>query len=260
VRNVYAFHDAFASLVLGQSLLGQLQSDQRVRSHFFCSGKGGDRVQYFKQWLSALDGPHFGVTLVDSLGALLVWLANEKTEPPNTEDLAKAWFNVRAPSNQQLRIAEATWHGFLLGHSGYALWAYIGNKTRAQLDVNIVETWRAQLAKSYRAVQSFHDELRAAFYKPVSDAHGGHFQLDEREHRRFIDTHVRWQSNRLSALVAMAIEETLPQSVVARFEDFILCETTGKMRHKTTLDARIYQKLQAAFPGSSFEFRIEGAA
>jgi len=260
VRSVYAFHDAFASLVLGQSLLERIDSDGRVRSHFLCSGKGGDRVRCFREWLAVLHGAHFSVALVDSLGALLVWLANEKTEPPRPLEYAKQLFNVRAPSAQQLRIAEATWHGFLLGHSGYALWAYIGNKTRAQLDVNVVETWRMQLAKSYPAVQSFHDELRSAFYKPVSGHDGGHFQFDERWHRQFIDMHVRWQLNRLSALTAIAIEETLAQSVVARFDDFILGEATSKVRHKTTLDARIYQKLQAAFPGSNFGFRIEGAA
>lgn len=41
VRNVYRFRDCFESLVFGQSLLEQLQSDCRVRSHFFCGGKGG---------------------------------------------------------------------------------------------------------------------------------------------------------------------------------------------------------------------------
>jgi hypothetical protein len=259
VRSVYAFHDAFASLVLAQSLLERLSHDGRVRSRFLCGGKGGDRVRRFREWLSVLDGPHFSVMLVDPLGALLVWLANEKTEPPSTDDLAKAWFNVRAPTNPQLRIAEAAWHGFLLGHSSWTLWNFVGNKTRAQLDVNVVETWRAQLAKSYRAITAFHDQMRAAFFKPVSDAQGGHFQLDEKEHRQFIDAHVRFLSNRLSAIIAMAVEETIPQSVCARFEDFILCARTNDVKHKATLDARIYSKLQTAFPSSNFEFRIEGA-
>jgi len=187
---------------------------------------------------------------------LFAWLANEKTEPPLPEDLATDWFGVRAPSAQQLRIASAVWHGFLLGCSSWPPWDFVGNKTRAHNDVVVLEAWRAQLAKSYPAITAFHDELRAAFFKPVSHL-DAHFQLDERAHRLFLNVHVRKLLNRLSALTSMAIEETLPQSVRARFEDFILCDATSKSKHKATLDALVFEKLQAAFPSSNFEFRIE---
>jgi hypothetical protein len=260
VGSVYRFRDCFESLVLAQSMLEALQSDQRLRSRFLCGGKGGERVRYFKQWLSCVQAPSFSVALINALTQLLVWLANEKTEPPSADDLAKAWFNVRAPSAQQLRIAEAIWHGFLLGHSSWALWNYIGNRTRAKIEIALLETWRKDLAKRFAAVSVWHDELRAAFYKPVSDAQGGHFQFNERAHRMFVDSNMRRLLNRVSALVAMAIEDALPQSVVARFEDFVLCEATSNVRHKATLDARIHQKLQQAFPRSNFKFRIEGAA
>ena len=256
VRNVLRFRDCFESLVLAQSMLDQLQDDGRVRSHFFCGGKG-ERVRYFKHWLSALEKPHFSVTLIDSLGQLFVWLTNEKTGIPHTIDLAKDFFGVRAPSPQQLRFASAVWHGFVLDHRTWDLWDYVGNNTRAQADMNALETWRAQLSQRYRSITAFHDQLRAAFLKPVASRDAGHLQFDERAHRQFIDAQVRKLSNRLSSIVAMAIEETMPQSVVARFENWVLCEAADN--DKATLDAKIFSKLQTAFPNSDFQFEIEGA-
>jgi hypothetical protein len=260
VRAVYRFHDAFASLVFGQSLLERTEDDGRVRSHFFCGGKG-KRVRFFRHWLGALQGSHFSVTLVDPISQLIAWLANERTAIPTAEDLAKDFFGVRVPSVHQQRTAEAAFHAFVLGHSAsWDTWSFIGNKTRAQPDIHVVEFWRMELVKRYPRIQSFHDELRAAFYKPVSGRDSAHFQLDESAFRQFIDHSMRMLLNRLSALVAIAIEETLPQSVCARFEDFILCQSTSKTKHRATLDAKIFAKLQQAFPNSSFDFRIEGAA
>jgi hypothetical protein len=47
VRNVYAFRDAFESLVFAQSLLERLSDDGKVHSPFFTGGSGA-KVRYFE--------------------------------------------------------------------------------------------------------------------------------------------------------------------------------------------------------------------
>src|SRR5262249_55949611 len=161
-----------------------------------------------------------------------------------------------APSAQQIRIAQAVWHGFALGYRPqWDLWNFVGRETRTANDVVVVERWQETLGKRWPRIKIWHRDLLHAFHnRPVSE---GYFKLDERGHRLFIDASVRKLCNRVSALVAMAIEETLPCSVLARFHDWTLC-AASKTKHKATLDARIYERLQTAFPNSNFKFSIEG--
>src|SRR5262249_21045526 len=74
VRDVLAFHDAFKSLVFGQSLLERLSTDQRLRSRWFCGGTGM-KVALFSEWLDTLQGEHFSVTFTRPLWHVVAWLA-----------------------------------------------------------------------------------------------------------------------------------------------------------------------------------------
>jgi len=260
VRDIYAFHDAFVSLVFAQSLLERVQDDGRARSSSFCGG-ASRKSRLFTNWFGALQGSHFTVTLSDPTWLVASWLAGEETPPPTT--LAFDLLGVRAPSKEQLAFCNAVWHGFLLGHTSWALWDYVGRATRKETAVETLEIWRKDLALRYPAVQKYHDELKAAFLRPVNSAAHGHFQFDEAGYRKFVDRSVQVLLNRLSALVAMAVEETLPESVVARFENWLLCEVNSKKGRnfpKEFLPEFIMEKLEAAFPDQSFyhtAFKVE---
>jgi hypothetical protein len=76
VKKIYQFHDAYVRLVLGQSLLERLSSDGHVHNHLFVGGRG-EKVGYFEDWLSVLEGPHFRVKIDRPLAAVMTWLCEE---------------------------------------------------------------------------------------------------------------------------------------------------------------------------------------
>jgi hypothetical protein len=262
VRDIYAFHDAFARLVFGQSLLEQLSSDGRIRNSLFAGGDGA-KVGYFNDWLGVLEGPHFAVTLVDSLGHLIAWLASEGTPPPQPAELANQWFSVRAPSPGQLKLCEALWHGFILGYKSWSLWDFVGRRTRQQLGLTLLEQWRMELSRRYPAITAFHGELTSAFLRPVSSAGYGHYQFDEAAYRTCIGQIVQRLSNRLSGLTALALDEILPGAIVARFENWLLCEGAkakgkGNDAKFSAVSAKLGGCLNAAFRShASFPFTVK---
>jgi hypothetical protein len=249
VRYIGAFRDKFESLVFGLSMFDRI-SDGRLRSKFFSQGKPAGS---FADWLSVLE-PHVAVTLLDPIGSLVCWIANEKNPPVRPLEYAKELFGVRAPSVEQIRIAAALWHAFALGYANpWDIWNFVGRETRVRTETITLEAWRNDLARRYPAVEQFHRELHDSFYVAIG---GNQYRFDERAHRLFIDANLRKLANRLSAVVAMATEDALPESVVARFSDSILA-AADQVRHKAKLDAAVSAKVQAAFPRSSFVFRIE---
>jgi hypothetical protein len=255
VRHIYRFRDAFESLVFGLSMLDRIADDSRVRSKFFSQGKPAGS---FSDWLGVLEQAHLSVTLLDPTGSLVRWISNEQTPAPPPLEYAKHLFGLRAPSVEQIKVAAAVWRAFVLGYTNvWDVWNFIGRETRVRTDTVTLEIWRKELVKWYPSIAAFHDQARAAFFEPAASRDSGHLQFNAASHRRFIAANVRWLVNRLSALIAMAVEETLPQSVVARFDDFILCETTSNAQRKATLDARIREKLHGAFPDGGFRFRID---
>ena len=186
VRNVYAFHDAFVSLVLGQSMLQRLSSDGRLRSSFFCGGKGG-KVDLIREWLAVLEGAHFTVTLTDPLWNSFAWLCAERTPLPKPAELTNEWLGVRVPSANDIRFAQAVLHGFLLGYSSWALWDYVGRATRKATDVELLETWRKELARRYPAITAFHNVLSGYFHREVGSGMYAHRQFDDAGYRIFIE-------------------------------------------------------------------------
>lgn len=251
VRNVLAFHDAFSSLVLGQSLLERL-GDGRARSY---SLAGGAKAEFFTDWLSALDGAHFTVKLNDPLWHIMAWLAGETTSPPTT--LAQDFFRVRVPDREQLTVADATWRGFLLGHDGWSLWNVVGRGARKATHVELLETWGNELARRYRAIQAFHDETRTAFNRPVSGpSYCQVLRFDAAAHRGFLDKAVQTLMSQLSGLLALKLEEMLPGTVVGRFQScWLLCEVnSARARNypRDYVDPLIGEWLEEVFPGVRF--------
>jgi hypothetical protein len=250
-RAICAFRDKLETLVFGLSMLERCE-DGKIHSKFFSSGKP---TGSFTDWLSVLEQPHISVMLMDPIGDLIAWLVNEPTPVPRPLEYARNLHGRRAPSIEEIKITVVVWHAFVLGYtSPWDIWNVVGRETRSRTETTALEIWRNDLVRRYPAIEQFNNELRSFFYRPLG---GNQFQFDERGHRLFINANLRKLANRLSAIVAMAVEEVLPQSVVARFSDSILAVTTDQVRHKAKLDASVFAKLQAAFPRSNFEFTIE---
>jgi hypothetical protein len=252
-RAILAFRDKFESLLLGMSMLEQISDDGKIHHKTFSSGKPAGA---FTDWLSVLEQPCIAVTLLDPIGDVMTWLANEQTPAPRPLEYAKELFGIRAPSAGQIKVAAAVWRSFILGYtSPWDIFDFVGRQTRIRTETITLETWRNDLRRQYPRIAQFHNELRNYFFKPLG---GNQYQFDGGAHRQFLNDNIRKLSNRLSAITAMAIEAALPESVVARFSDSILAVTTDRVKHKAKLDAYIYQKLQAAFPRSDVQLRIEG--
>ena len=253
VRDVYAFHDVFASLVFGQSMLDQLASDGRVRAYTF-AGSGRPKAGYFADWLSVLDGPHFKVVIAQPLWHLLAWLTHETT-PLEPATLAREWFGVRSPSREQERLCAAVLEAFLLDFREWALWQHVGRITRQANEYRDLEAWRGDLAKCYPAISDFHDVIRTYFWREVGgNVYDARHEFDEAGYRQFIDRNVRTLSNRLSGLTALTIEELLPNACVARFQDSIVCK--GNKPKAVPTAEKIERKLLAAFPSARFNIGI----
>ena len=251
VQDVYGFHNLFASLVFGQSMLEKVSRDGRVRSHLFCGGRGR-KVDLFREWLSVTKGSFTSVTLLQPLWHLLAWLANEKTSPPSPIDLARDFFGIRVPSLAQLAQVQAVLDGFLLGYHDWPLWEFVGRRTSAMPDNGRIETWRKALAARYPRITGFHAELRAVFYRDVGFGFESHREFEPARHRAFINRMVQEFVRNISALLALGTEET-SGAVTARFQDWVLVEGDHNLADKRAVIGR---QLAAAFPRSTFELEF----
>jgi hypothetical protein len=249
---IYAFRDAFESLILGQSILEKLSPDGRLRSRFLCGGRGA-KVDLFHDWLGVLEGSFTSVKLVDPLFALMAWMSNEKSPTPSLDDLAGDFFNARSPTSQQVRLAESVLDAYLLGYrDDWQLWQYVGRRTRTATDQGRLSSWRKALAAHFPRITGWHDEVRAFFFKDVGYAWDSHREFDAAEHRAFIDRIIQERLDALSAQLALAVETAFPASVIARFQGSVLCE--GKPPEKR---AELSGRLAAAFPHSTFQLEFE---
>ena len=255
VRAIYAFNDRFESLVFAQSLFTWIDDDDRVHHKFFC-GASADKVRLFEAWLRALKGAHYRVKITNALAALVFWLARETGEPPpEARDLAKDFFQVRAPSIEQIKFAAALFDGFLLNHKDWNLWQHVGRATRSVPDQMLLQSSLDQLRERFSKVAAFHQQLGASFFRPVTD----HGEFEPTRHRQFVNATLDELRDCVSALVALTVEENSPSDaacVVARFRDSILC--SGKA--KAQIVERIDERLSSAFQSSAFKIEIEEVA
>jgi hypothetical protein len=253
VTKAYAFYDLFASLIFGQSILERLSADgRRVRSHLFTGGKGR-KVDLFREWLFVIEGSLTSVTLKQPLWHVMSWLADEKAPTPSHKELAQDFFNMRVPSEAQIKLAQAVLDGFLLGYREWPLWEFVSNATRKAQDESRLAAWRKELATHYRGVTVFHEELRAYFHKDVDsgDVRHAHREFDSGSYRAFVNRTTQKLLDQLFAVLALAIAETFPNAVVARFQGQILCEGQPEQR------AEITARLAAAFPRATFPIAFE---
>lgn len=243
---VYEFRDKFESLCFGHSL-ARLSKDGRVRSQFFCGGRDRRKIELFHDWRSVLDGTFTHIELSQPLWHLLSWLANEPAQMPSLLDLARDFFGVRSPSLKQLDIARAVVEGFLLDHREWSLWQHVGRETRTLIGEGQLSAWRFKLSKRYKAITTFFDQLRAACYKDVGYGYESHREFESVRHRAFVDRTVRELSDKLSVVLALAVEQSFPGSVLARFQNELLCKGEVKQR------AEITAQLAKSFNGATFE-------
>jgi len=176
------------------------------------------------------------------------WLARETGETPEARDLAKDFFQVRAPSIEQIKFAAAMFDGFLMGLKGWNLWPHVGRATRSLPDQMLLQSSLDRLRDPYRKVVAFHQQLEASFVRPVTD----HGEFEPARHRAFVNATFDQLLNSVSDVVASTIEENSPSDaacVVAKFRDSILC--SGKA--KAQLVERIAAKLKATFQSSMFK-------
>ena len=253
VRAVYAFRDVFESLVFGRSLLEGIGDDNRLRSNFFVGGNAR-KVLLFRDWLQTLQGPLLRVSIRDPLFALIAWLAGERTPAPTPGDLAREFSDVRAPDADRLRFCEALAQGFALGLNHWQLWQHVGRLTRKAHDHDTLMRWRLTLAKGFPRIEAFHKTLRAAFTREMGYGINNHLELDDKRHRLFLDEIIHDCSQQFSFVVAMAINDALPDCLVACFQNWFLAETAKPPK---ALAENIDEALQTAFPGSTFELQLE---
>jgi hypothetical protein len=252
VQSVYRFRDVFESLVFGRAMLDRLSDDDRLRSSFFTGGTLR-KVLLFRDWIPTLRAPLLSVTIREPLWHLIGWLAGEKSLAPDPAELAREIFGVRAPSAEMLRFAESLMQGFCLGLDGWTLWEYVGRLTRKARDYAELCRWRETLARRFPRIAAFHKEIESFFYRHVGSSSGSYRELDAKRYRLFVDEFLYDRLQRLSLIAALAIDEAVPDCVVARFQSWFLCETAKAPK---ALAETITAALRTAFPRSAFTVSI----
>jgi len=238
VLRIYEFRDRFESLVFGQSMLQRLSADGRLRTKLFCGGQG-QKCHLFDDWLPALEGEHHRISLRTHLQAVIFWLAGERHALPDSGKLAREIFNVRFVSRSQTAFATSLFEGFLLGHSDLRLWEFVGRQTRRMPDQFLLKLWHEELNRRYRRVQLFHRDWERCFLKEVGD----HYAVDLNAHRAFVDGTIARLRSLVAALAALAVEEVCPGTIVARFQDSLLC----KQQPDASVNRNVSDSLNAAF-------------
>ena len=256
VRNVLKFRDSFESLTFAQSLLQRISSDDRARSRFFSSARESKQLP-FEKWLSVLQREHFSVRFVNPLAHLFLWLCGERSPLPDTLDLAREFSNVRVPSDQQMRVAQAIFNAFLLGYREWDLWEFVGHETRQAIDMRELEYWRNELVRRFPAIAHFHSTISDFFFRDVANS-DGYRKFDAAAFHAYLAGEMRVLLNRLSALVALALDEIMPNTIVARFSDRILIE--HEKVKAVPLIERIERKLATAFANARFKFNVNDVA
>jgi hypothetical protein len=250
VKDVLAFQDAFAALVLGHSL--NIGSDGRVRSRLFAGGSGR-KVALFEQWLPVLNGQHYKVKLFHPLWSIIAWVAGEATSLPDPHALATEWTGARAPSTEQIRLVAAVIDGFVRGLRSWALWQHVGLNSRQSLNPSLLEAWREQLSKRYPAIARFHEKVASYFWRTTQRGFGSTYEQfrvsDESACRAYLDK----QMTRLLDQASMIAAQTIGKGCAARFDDWLLCE--GKAGDSTP--KKVQQQLAAAFEGAKFTVTVE---
>jgi hypothetical protein len=250
INDIFTCRDLFENVCFAQSMLEQLSKDGKLRSRFFCGSSNKRKIELFDAWQSVLRGSLMSVKLVQPLFSLMSWLSEEKAEPPSAIDLAREFNNVRSPSKEQMQLAQALLDGFVLDYDGWALWQFVGRRTRTVQEQARLSAFRTQLARRYLRVSDFHAEMRAAFFKDVGFGAESHHEFDALRHRMFLGRTIERLADTASAVIALAIKET-HSSPVARFQDSLLIE--GKPPKQR---AQISAQLAAAFPRSAFELEF----
>ena len=250
IRNIYNFRGTFETLIFGESMFERLSRDGRVRSRLFCGGHGR-KVALFNNWLGALDAAHVKITIEQPIFSAIAWVSGEKTPCADATELARDFFNMRAPAQTQLALAQPIFEGFLLGKNSWDLWQHVGNAARVAIEHDHLEVWRKELARRYSAITHFHDTLRGYFFREVSSHGHGHHQFDAAAHRNYVERELHKLVDFVSLLAAQAVEET--GVCMARFSDWLLVE--GKP--ETVSTEKISSQLAAAFRGATFNVTVE---
>jgi hypothetical protein len=256
VNSAYDFHDHFASLALGQSLVERTSSDGRLRSRWLCGGRGA-KVARLTDWLTRVARDSLtSVKLVEPLWSLVSWLADERAPAPAAADLAKDFFSCRAPAREQIAIAQSVLDAFLLDFDAWRSWEYIGRRSRSSIEKSRLDAWRMALSKRFARIDQWHASVRAAFVREVDmgDAAPREQKFESAQSRAFIDRTVQSLLALTSKLLALGVAEVAHDAIVARFESGVLLEA----KHKQPADKRatISRQLLAAFPASSFELEF----
>ena len=225
-------------------MLESLGKDGRARSRFFCGGKR--RESDLSHRLAVRPRrPASRVTLVQPLWSLVAWLADEERRPPTTVDLRKRLFQRALPSATQIKLAQAVLDGFLLttmaGICG-SLSAGNPHDSRREPVVSLAGTTGKTISQDHAI------SFRSAFAPSIAMLASAATTItssSQHRHRAFIDRHDPKLLDMPPLCCALAIEQTFPGAVLARFEGWILCKGKPKQR------AEIHAQLAAAFPSAT---------
>jgi hypothetical protein len=243
VKALFAYRNAFETLGFGRSLVEHIE-EGRAYTQFFARGASGRKVALFGDWVSVLPRSITSVAIVEPVTTVFAWLLGQQLMPPTPHD----FFTERLASAQQRKYTEALWNGFLLGLKGWHLWEHVGRRTRQAPDAALLEEQLRRLNREYPTVREFHAKVLPFFYQAIGD----HREFQPSRFRRYIDAWLRETLDAASGIVAQAIEQVMPDSLVARFQAWFLLE--GKP--PANLHERIREALGVAFPGSAFAIQI----
>ena len=101
---------------------------------------------------------------------------------------------------------------------------------------------------------SFHEELRAGFYRDVGYGAEARREFEATRHRVFFGRTLERLLDCAGGALALGIDEIAKGGIVARFQDSVLVDGKHQLKDK---GAQLARQLAAAFPGASFQLEFE---
>ena len=284
VGKLLAWRAQFEALVFGTSLLRALGNDNRVHDRCFADPAKSDptRRKLFEPWRQCSKGKLLVVGLLEPLGHMVAWLADDPVlrewldspEKPIDQALASEFYNLRIPSTGQIATARVVAEAFLSGLDArqnfsaaepipaLSTWQLAGRALGKPIDLAVLTGWRKMLVEKFPSTFRFwrvqvENEL---FWKQIGSGYDAYRSFNTQVYDAWCEQTLARRQLLLIATVALAVNDALSQDDTAQLSAItpseIVIELESDFGTPAILRSSIRERLAEAFSETAFPFTI----
>ena len=283
VAKLLAWRAQFEALVFGTSLLRSLGEDGRLHHAFFADPAESDnlRLKLFEPWRQCIAGKLLVVRLLEPLGRIVAWLADdpalaEALESPEPIDqaLASAFYGLRVPSTDQIQTARAVAEAFLSGRDArqnlgaaepvpaLSSWQATGRALGKPIELGVLNQWHSMLSEKFPRTAAFWraQTENVLFWRQIGSGYDAYRSFNSAAYDAWCEQTLTRRQLLLAATVALAVNDALGQDdtaqVIAITPSEIVVELESDFGTPSLLRSSVGERLNEAFPSGQFPFTI----